>query len=88
MWFVLVLGLLTFGSGVTSLIAFLGLFFPELLAETKLYEFSSASWLESKGSSGTFYDYFPFGTATIEESKIGASISRLFAFESVFNFLF
>ena len=87
MWFALaVLGLLI--PSVTSLIALVVLFFPELFTETQLfYEFSSASGLETKGSSAAFYDYFPFGTATMEESKIGASISRLFAFESVFNFL-
>lgn len=73
---------------MTSLIAFLVPLFPELLAEAQLfYEFSSASGLEITGSSGTFYDYFPFGTATIEESKGGPSFSRLVAFESVFIFL-
>ena len=73
---------------MTSQIGILVVFFPELLPETQLfYEFSSTSGLETKGSLGAFYDYFPFGTATIEESKIGVSISRLFAFESVFDFL-
>lgn len=73
---------------MTSQIGILVVFFPELLPETQLfYEFSSASGLETTASSGTFYDYFPFGTATMGESKIGPSISRLFAFESVFVFL-